>query len=103
MWSALLSWNNEWTVWNEKGDKGLENNQYSIDILTALAERTIKRLWVLIILLIVLLFGTNAAWIYYESQFEEYTITQDVEQEADDNGSNENRLIVGDTNGSSEG
>lgn len=81
----------------------MENNQYSIDILTALAERTIKRLWVLIILLIVLLFGTNAAWIYYESQFEEYTITQDAEQEADGNGSNENRLIVGDTNGSSEG
>lgn len=59
-----------------------DKERYSIDILTALAERTIKRLWVLIILLIVLLFGTNAAWVYYESQFEDVTTT--VEASADD-------------------
>jgi len=34
------------------------------------AERTIKRLWILAIILIALLFGTNAAWLFYESQFE---------------------------------
>ena len=46
-----------------------EKERYSNDLLVALAERTIKRLWVLIILLIVLLFGTNAAWIFcYEPQ-----------------------------------
>ena len=43
-------------------------------------ERTIKRLFVIIILLIFLLVGTNAAWIWYESQFEECT---KVEQEID--------------------
>lgn len=40
-----------------------------------------KRLWIICILLIILLVGTNAMWIWYESQFmyyEEY-IKQDVE------------------------
>lgn len=44
----------------------------------ARAERTIKRLWILCILLIVLLVGTNIAWIHYENQFQdEVTVTQD--------------------------
>ena len=33
-------------------------------------ERTIKRLWITIILLTVLLVGTNCAWLWYESQFD---------------------------------
>ena len=37
------------------------------------------------ILIIVLLVGTNAAWLYYESQWE--TVYQEVTQEAD-NGAN---------------
>ena len=37
-------------------------------------ERTNKRLWITVILLIVLLVGTNAGWIWYESQFIEQTI-----------------------------
>lgn len=47
----------------------------------ARAERTIKRLWILCILLIVLLVGTNIAWIHYESQWEtaETVVTQDVD------------------------
>ena len=32
-------------------------------------ERVIKRLWVLVISLIILFVASNAAWIYYESQF----------------------------------
>lgn len=32
-------------------------------------ERTNKRLWILLLVMLVLLVGTNAAWIYYESQF----------------------------------
>lgn len=41
-------------------------------------ERTIKRLWILCILLIILLVGTNIAWIHYENQFmDEITVTQD--------------------------
>lgn len=48
-------------------------------------ERTEKRLWITIILLICLLVGTNAGWIYYASQFED--VYQEVVQEAD-NGTN---------------
>lgn len=44
-------------------------------------ERTIEKLWVLCILLILLLVGTNAAWLYYENQFEDTvtTVSQDVD------------------------
>lgn len=66
-----------------------DKEKYSIDLLTALAERTIKRLWVLIILLVVLLFGTNAAWVIYESQFEVVEETnQTVEQDIQSDGGN---------------
>ena len=40
-------------------------------------ERVIKRLWVLVLVLIVLLAASNAAWLYYESSFEEIRIEQD--------------------------
>lgn len=44
----------------------------------ARAERTIKRLWILCILLIVLFVGSNLAWLHYEMQFaDEVTVTQD--------------------------
>ena len=47
-------------------------------------ERTNKRLWILSILLVVLLVGSNAGWIWYESQFETVeTTTQEVEQDVD--------------------
>ena len=44
-------------------------------------ERTIKRLWILCILLAVMLLATNAAWCYYESQFieESFSVTQDLD------------------------
>ena len=51
---------------------------------TARQERTIKRLWILCIILIVALLGTNAGWIYYEKQFEDVvTVEQDVEATSD--------------------
>ena len=59
---------------NEKDQK-----QYIMDSILALTERTIKRLWILIVLLIVLLFGSNAAWIWYESQFVDEVVTQEVD------------------------
>ena len=42
-------------------------------------ERVIKRLWVLVLTLIILLCASNAAWIWWESQYEtiETTITQE--------------------------
>lgn len=44
---------------------------------TARQERTIKRVWILCIILIVALIGTNAGWIYWESQWEDVVITQE--------------------------
>ena len=74
-------------------------NQYSIDAIASMAERTIKRLWILIIILVLLLFGTNAAWVYYESQFETITVSQEVEQDAE---SGSNRFVGGDYYGTAE-
>lgn len=61
----------------------MEHNekQYSIDIISAMAERTIKRLWVIIIILLALLAGANAAWIWYESSFIDESVI--VEQESE--------------------
>ena len=42
-------------------------------------ERVIKRMLVLVLSLIILLFVSNAAWIWYESQFKENRIEQDNE------------------------
>lgn len=44
-------------------------------------ERTIEKLWILCIILIVLLIGTNGAWIYYENQFADTvtTVTQELD------------------------
>jgi len=60
-------------------------------------ERTIKRLWIIVLVLIILLAATNGAWIYYESQFETAETVQDVWQEADGDGNNQ--FIGGDYNG----
>lgn len=67
------------------------------DLLAALAERTIKRLWIIIIMLVVLLFGTNAAWIYYESQFSVEETHTEIEQDTDGGGNN--YVVGGDFNG----
>ena len=42
-------------------------------------ERVIKRMWVLVLLLIILLVASNGAWIWWESQFEEVRIEQENE------------------------
>lgn len=59
----------------------------------ARAERASRRQWISIILLIILLVGTNIAWLIYESQFEYYETTT-VEQEAD---SEEGSIILNGT------
>lgn len=51
-------------------------------------ERTIKRLWILLILVISMLVATNGAWLWWESQWETVeTTTIEAEQESE-NGSN---------------
>ena len=54
----------------------------------ARAERTIKRLWILILVLILCLVGTNAGWIIYESQFTDEVVTIEQEGQTDGGGSN---------------
>ena len=49
----------------------------------ARAERSAKRLWTVIILLIVLLVGTNGAWLWYESQFETVETVKVTQENAD--------------------
>lgn len=41
-------------------------------------ERTIKRLWILLILVISLLVATNGVWVWYESQFVEESWTYEA-------------------------
>lgn len=59
-------------------------------------ERTIQRLWILLIILIVLLVGSNIGWLIYESQFEE-VVTTEIEQDTGEGG--DNYIVGGDYNG----
>jgi hypothetical protein len=53
---------------------------YSIhEGMMARQERTIRRLWILCIIIFIALIATNAGWIYYESQFITEEVTQDVD------------------------
>lgn len=47
--------------------------------ILARMERTIKRLWIVVLVLIGLLAATNGAWIYYESQFVDESVWQEVD------------------------
>lgn len=59
-------------------------------------ERTVKRLWILLLVLIVLFVGSNLAWVYYEKQWE---VVQETEIEQDTDGGGTNYVIGGDFNG----
>lgn len=53
----------------------------------AMAERTIRRLWITILFLIVLMAGMAVGFFVYESQFEDYSdsVEIDADQEGDYN------------------
>lgn len=55
-------------------------------------ERVIKRLWITVIVVVCLLFVSNAGWLIYESQFETLEYSYDYQQ--DGQGTN----IIGDGN-----
>lgn len=78
--------------------------RYTFEATLMMAERTIRRLWILSLVLIFLLLATNSLWIYYESQFEtivETTTTQEVTQDTGEGGNN--NFIGGDNYGNPEG
>jgi hypothetical protein len=65
-------------------------------------ERTSRRLWIVLLVLIVLLAGSNAAWIYHESQWQTVeTTSTEIEQDTDGGGNN--YVIGGDFNGEAKG
>lgn len=82
------------------------NTQYiplaMVELHNGAMERTIKRLWIIIIILIGLLCATNFAWLVYESQFEEVTTTEIEARQDTDSGGN-NYFVGGDMNGVTDG
>ena len=70
--------------------------------ILARQERNIRRLWILCIIIFLALIGTNAGWIYYESQWQDEVITQDVLQDSGIGGSNMLRFVGGDYYGNAE-
>lgn len=72
-------------------EKALDSVSYIVyESALARAERGAKRLWTIILVLIALLVGTNCAWLWYESQFEDVVITHEVLQDADNGVNNYN-------------
>ena len=57
-------------------------------------ERTIHKLWVLAILLIVLLVGSNLAWIIYEAQYVD-EVTETITTTTDNGGNAYGTIISG--------
>lgn len=50
-------------------------------------ERQLKRLWIVVLVLIFLLVGSNCAWMIYESQFETVeTVSEEIVVDAGENG-----------------
>ena len=91
---------------NEK--RNLEPVSYYVhEEMMARQERIIKRLWILCIIIFIAFVLSNAAWIYYESQWEvtkttTTTTSQEVDQDSGDNGSNNNYFYGGGHNGETE-
>ena len=54
--------------------------------MKATMERTIKKLWIALVISLLFLFGSNAAWIYYESQWEVFETTETYEATTDGGG-----------------
>ena len=66
----------------------------------ARAERTAKRLWITILVLIFLLVGTNGAWLWYESQWEtveSWEITQENDGGYNNYIGNDGDIVNGET------
>ena len=75
----------------------LAEKRFREESALALAERTIRRLWITTIVLIVLMAGMAVGFFLYESQFEEYTETTETEVEAVQVGK-DNVVVGGDMN-----
>lgn len=54
--------------------------------MMARAERSAKRMWILVLVLILLLVGSNVGWLVYKSQFETVETIEEYMVETDDGG-----------------
>lgn len=75
-------------------DKNTVNYEFALEMQGMRADQTNRRLFIIVILLIVALLGSNAGWLYYESQYVEEKVVIDAEQQAD--GDSQNYIIGGD-------
>lgn len=75
------------------------NVNYVIESQGLRFEHANKRLFIITMILIIILFVTNGLWVAYESQFK--TISIEAEQEADNNGNN--YVVGGNYSGETEG
>lgn len=62
-------------------------------------ERQIKRLWITVLVLIVMLVAANGAWILYENQFEDIEIVQENADGYNSFIGNDGDIVYGETNG----
>ena len=67
----------------ENMEKEVKEQTLALEMLSELKKST-KRWFVISIILLVALVTTNVAWLIYESQWEETTETQTVEQHQED-------------------
>ena len=79
---------------------GTENQNVTVPYMVhesamARSEWHNKRLWIVIIVLIGALIGTNLAWIIYENSFEDYVVTEEYDVEQDADGGDNNSIING--------
>lgn len=64
-------------------EKEVKEQTLALEMLSEL-KKTTKRWFVVSIILLIALVGTNVAWLIYESSFETVTETQTVEQHQED-------------------
>lgn len=80
-------------------NKNLNISYLAFESSQARMERVNRRLWIVVLVLIIALVGTNAGWIYYENSFEDVVVTQEVEAQSDGNSELNIKTIGGDYNG----
>ena len=53
------------------------------ELIAGIMERQVRRMFIIIIILIIGLIVTNVGWLIYESQFDVYTVTQEADGAGD--------------------
>lgn len=78
------------------------NYEFCLEMQGSRLERTNKRMFVIIIILIVSLLATNSGWLWFSRQFKVETITTSIDAEQKSDGDGTNYIIGGDYAGPTE-